>query len=353
MHLGGKGMDNPTIEKVIIPISECVPGMKIMQSIIDLRTGTTIIAKEQILTEEIIDKIKNFEHSQVWIATQEETSVWQISPQVLENYKGYAKVLREILTHTAENNEALSMNQMIELADSMATGFKRDYELLSCMHLMNQLEKDAYNHSINVAFLSLLIGRWEGYEPDKLKDLVLAALLHDIGKILISPHLMHKKEDEMNVMEKLEFRRHTIYGYEKLSEYDEMSVDVLKGVLSHHERCDGSGYPLSIKENRLNDFAKIIGITDTYEELKKDHHIFEVVRRLGSTMLRKFEVHLLFEFCNNIMNYYIGASVLLNNGEVGEVLFIQSQAWGRPIVEVNGKIINLYEKNNLQIVKVL
>ena len=132
-----------------------------------------------------------------------------------------------------------------------------------------------------------------------------------------------------------------------------MSVEVLKGVLSHHERCDGSGYPLSIKENKLNDFAKIIGITDTYEELKKHHHIFEVVRRLGSTMLRKFEVHLLFEFCNNIMNYYIGSSVLLNNGEVGEVLFIQSQAWGKPIIEVNGKTINLYEKNHLQIVKVL
>lgn len=353
MNLRGQDMEDPTIEKVIIPISECIPGMKIMQSIIDLKTGITIIGKGQILTNEAINKIKNFEHSQVWIAVQEETSVWQVSVEALENYKGYTEALRKILTSPTENQETLSMNQLVKLVDAMVTDFKKEYELLSCVHLVSQLEKGAYNHSINVAFLSLLIGRWEGYEPDKLKDLVLAALLHDIGKILISPHLMHKTEAEMSTMEKLEFRRHTIYGYEKLSEYDEMSVEVLKGVLSHHERCDGSGYPLSIKENKLNDFAKIIGITDTYEELKKQNHIFEVVRRLGSTMLRKFEVHLLFEFCNNIMNYYIGASVLLNNGEVGEVLFIQSQAWGRPIIEVNGKTINLYEKNHLQIVKVL
>ena len=181
MDLGGKRMDNPNIEKVIIPISECVPGMKIMQPIMDLKTGTTIIGREQILTEEIIDKIKKFEHSQVWIAIQEETSVWQVSPQTLANYKAYTKVLREILEDTKENNKVLSMNQMIELVDSMVTDFKEEYELLSCVHLMNQLEKDAYNHSINVAFLSLLMGRWEGYEEGKLKDLVLAALLHDIG----------------------------------------------------------------------------------------------------------------------------------------------------------------------------
>lgn len=341
------------IEKVIMPIAECISGMKIMQSIVDLRTGTTIVGKGQVLTDEIINKIKNFEHSQVWIATPAEASTWQVDPKIFESYKGYAQALKNILEETRKDNQTLSIHQLIDLADSMASEFKEEYEVLSCVHLINQLQKDTYDHSINVAFLSLLIGRWEGYDSNKLKDLVLAALLHDIGKILISPHLMDKSEEEMNVMEKLEYRRHTIYGYEKLSSYQEMSIEVLKGVLSHHERCDGSGYPLSIKESKLNDIAKIIAITDTYDELRRHNHIFDVIRKLGGTMLRKFEVHLLFEFCNNIMNYYIGASVLLNTGQVGEVVFIQPQAWGRPIIEVNGETMNLHEKNQIQIVKVL
>lgn len=346
-------MDDSMIEKIMMPLSECMPGMKIMQSIMDLHTGTTIVGKGHILTEEMIQKIKKFDHSQIWVAEPAEASVWKMAPEVIKKYSGYARALKNILKHDKENPEMLSMDQLVELADQMVTDFKEEYEVLACVHLVSQLQQDAYQHSLNVAYLSLLLGKWEGYGADKLKDLVLAALLHDIGKILISPQLMNKREEEMDMKEKLEYRRHTIYGYEKLSEYHEMSLEALKGVLSHHERCDGSGYPLSIKENKLNDIAKIIGITDTYDELKNQGHIFEVVRKLGSMMLRKFDVHLLFEFCNNIMNYYIGASVLLNTGEIGEVLFIQPQAWGRPIIRVENQTINLYERNGLQIVKVL
>ena len=346
-------MEHSIIEKVILPISECLPGMKIMQSIVDLRTGTTIVGKGQILTQESIEKVKNFEHSQIWIVPQEETSVWETESQILEDYKAYTEALKGILEWHKEAKEDLALEQVIDLADRMVTDFKEEYDILSCVHSVSQLERDDYAHSVHVAFLSLIMGKWEGYDEEKLKDLVLAALLHDVGKIMISPELISKKEAEMDLIEKLEYRRHTIYGYEKLAGYQEMSTEALKGVLSHHERCDGSGYPLSIKESKINDIAKVIGLVDTYEMLRRQYHIFDVVKKLSSTMLRKFDVHLLFEFCSNIMNYYVGASVLLSNGEVGEVLFIQPQAWGRPIVEVNGKTVNLHEKNCLHIVKVL
>lgn len=345
-------MDNLVIEKVIMPISECIPGMTLMQAIVDMRTGTTIVGKGQILTEESIEKIKNFEHTQVWISTQAETSIWQVDDKTLESYKEYARILKTIL-EDLENRSVLSIEKLIELADSMVTEFEEEYRLLACVNLLNRLEKDAYDHSINVAFLSLLMGRWEGYNKNKLKNLVLAALLHDVGEILLPPHILNKNKEDLNLMEKLEYKRHPIYAYEELASYNEMSIEALKGVLSHHERCDGSGYPLSIKESNINDIAKIIGIADTYDNLKKRYHIFEVVRRLGNTMLRKFEVNLLFEFCNNIINYYVGCLVLLNTGEVGEVVFIQPQAWGRPIIHVKGEMINLYEKIHLEIVKVL
>lgn len=350
--LGGQPMDNLVIEKVILPVSECVPGMALMQAIVDVNTGTTIMGKGQILTEKSIEKLKNFEHTQVWISTQSETSVWQVNNKTLENYKRYTTILKTILEDVGNRN-LLSIDKLIELADSIVTEFKQEYQLLACVNLLNQLEKDTYEKSINVAFLSLLMGKWEGYNKNKLKDLVLAALLHDVGEILLSPRILSKREEDRNYMEKLEYRRHPICSYEKLVSYNEMSIEALKGVLSHHERCDGSGYPLSLRENRINDIAKIIGLADTYNDLKKHYHIFEVIRKLGNTMLRKFEVNLLFEFCNNIINYYIGCSVLLNTGEVGEVVFIQPQAWGRPIINIEGELVNLYEKIHLEIIKVL
>lgn len=344
-------MDNLVIEKVIMPISECIPGMTLMQAIVDIRTGTIIVGRGQILTEKSIEKLKKFDHTQVWISVQAESATWQVNHKVLENYKEYAKTLQAIF-EDSRDDELLSIDKLVDLADSILTGFNNEYHLLSCVNLINELEQDTYNHSINVAFLSLIMGKWAGYNEGKLKDLVLASLLHDIGKISLPPHIFNKSEEDMNMMEKLEYRRHCIYGYERLVNYNEVSIEALKGVLSHHERCDGSGYPLSMRENKINDIAKIIGIVDTYDYLKKHYHVFEAVRRLGNTMMRKFELDLLYEFCNNITNYYVGCSVLLNTGEVGEVVGIQPQAWGRPIINIRGKNINLYEKVHLEIVKV-
>lgn len=352
MDLGGQLMDNLAIDKVIIPVSACVPGMTLMQAIVDTKKGTTIVGKGQVLTEKSIEKLKNFEHTQIWVSTQSEASVWQLNSETLENHRRYSTILKTIL-EDVENRQVLAINELIELADTIVVEFKEEYQLLACVNLLNQLEKDTYEKSINVTFLALLMGKWKGYNANKLKDLVLAALLHDVGETLLPSYALNKREEDMNFIEKLEYRRHPIYSYEKLVSYNEISVRALKGVLGHHERCDGSGYPLSMKENKINDIAKIIGLADTYNDLKKHHHIFDVVRELGHTMMRKFEVNLLFEFCNNIMNYYVGCSVLLNTGEIGEVVFIQPQAWGRPIINVNGTLVNLHEKIHLGIVKVL
>lgn len=345
-------MDNLVIEKVIIPISECIPGMTLMQSIVDEHTGVTLVAKGQTLTEESIEKLSNFEHAQVWVTIQSEANIWKVDSKTIEKYKAYAKMLRVILDD-AEGHALLSINKLIDLTSDIVKEFSDEYHLLACVNLVNKFEKDTYEHSINVAFIALMMGRWAEYDGKELKDLVLAALLHDVGKISLQPHILKKDKQDMNLMEKLEYRRHPIYGYERLASYNELSVEALKGVLSHHERCDGSGYPLSIRESKINHIAKIIGIADTYDHLRNHYHIFEVIRRLGNTMIRKFDVNLLFQFCNNMIHYYVGCSVLLNTGEIGEVAFIQPQTWGRPIIKVQEAYVNLYEKTHLEILKVL
>lgn len=345
-------MDNLVIEKVIIPISECIPGMTLMQSIVDENTGATIVGKGQVLTEESIEKLSNFEHTQVWITIQSEANIWKVDSKTMEKYKAYAKMLRAIL-EDAGDHSLLSINKLVDLTNDIVKEFNDDYHLLACVNLINKLEKDTYEHSINVAFIALMMGRWAEYDDAGLKDLVLAALLHDVGKISLPSHICKKDKQDMNLMEKIEYRRHPVYGYERLASYNELSVEALKGVLSHHERCDGSGYPLSLRENKINRIAKIIGIADTYDYLKGRYHVFEVARRLGNTMMRKFDVNLLFQFCNNMINYYVGCSVLLNTGEIGEVAFIQPQTWGRPIIKVQDAYINLYEKTHLEIIKVI
>lgn len=348
----GKKVNDLYMEKVIIESSECREGMVLRQSILDEHTGAVIIPKGEVLNEEHIDKLKNFEHTQIWVEIMPETQFWQDKTVSYEQYKAYAKALEGAFSQ-ASYKEDLDLEQFNCLAKMIVRNFKTPYDQLGCIGLLPKLHKNIYYHSINIAFLALLVGKWQLYDEAKLEKLVLTALLHDVGKIRMERALYEKREEQMTLCERLEYRRHTIYGYEMLAAFNELDNEVLKGVLLHHECMDGSGFPLSIQVDQINDFAKVIAIVDTYDKLKEIYPIFEAIRHLGSLKLSKFEGNMVLGFCQNVVNYYVGCQVLLSNGKVGEVTMIQPNALYRPIIKIGDQSINLYEQTSIQIKAVL
>ena len=363
-------MNESTIDKIIIPVAECTPGMTLMQSIVDENTGVVIASKGQKLTAENIERLRNFEHTQIWISlnnietdSQEsngvsessqlsEQSLWEIGEEKLQAYKEYAQVLKVILSEMQQNKK-LSIKKIMDLADQMFKDFKDYYSMLGCMNLLLQMEYDDTIHSIHIACCAFILGKWLEYDEMTLKNIIVAGLLHDVGKIDFSNEIVHNSLKKMDTLQKLEYKRHPILGYEKLVPYNELSIEVLKGVLTHHERCDGSGYPLALKANKIENIARVIGIVDTFCRVKQTHHIFDTIKILQIEMSSQFETSMLNLFCNNIINYYVGAKVILNTGEFGEVAFIQSQAMYNPIIKVGNEYVNLQERRELKIVRVL
>ncbi|MDF2614151.1 MAG: metal dependent phosphohydrolase [Clostridia bacterium] len=344
-------MQNNEITKIIMPITECTPGMILLQPIVDIDTGSTILGKDQLLTEDILKRVGKFKHTEIWVGIKPEESLWQVKEEVMAVYAKYVAMLKNILGSSKEE-VPVQMNEIEGLAKCIIQEFTSNFNLLACVNLVKDMAKDIYRHSINVTFLSLLIARWINYSPAKLNQVVVAALLHDIGKVDMPEYLLNKKND-LTVKEKVEFRRHPIYGYEKLLKYNELDNEVLKAVLTHHERCDGSGYPLNLTEERINDVSRIISIADEYDILRQYKNIFDIVKTLKCDMLRKFDINMLLEFCNNVINYYIGEDVLLSTGEIAEVVFTQPHALHRPIVKVKEKYIDLYENVQIEIVRVV
>lgn len=344
-------MQNENIAKIIMPLSKCIPGMTLLQPIVDIDTGSTIIGKDQLLTEEVLKRIEKFKHTEVWVSITPESNVWQVEEKVIESYKKYVNVLKHIIGNDT-GGVFIPLHEVEELAQCIVEDFTYNFNLLACVHLVNKMEKDVYSHSMNVTFLSLLIARWVNFDPSRFKEVAMAALLHDIGKIDIAGTLLQKVKD-LTIKEKIELRRHPINGYEKLIAYNELNNEVLKAILTHHERCDGSGFPLNLTEERINDISKIIGLADEYDNLRSSKNIFETIKILRCDMIRKFDINMLIEFCNNVINYYIGEHVILNTGEVAEIVFIQPRALHKPIVKVNEKYIDLYENVQIEIVQVL
>lgn len=143
--------------------------------------------------------------------------------------------------------------------------------LNAIMAIANMIEaRDAYTrgHSNRVAQCSVAIGKKLGMSEKELKNIDYMALLHDIGKIGVPDNILNKPfsltEDEYAVMKK-----HPTKGYDILKNFSAIP-DLHYGILYHHERYDGKGYPGGLKGEEIPFQARIIAIADTYDAMTSD-----------------------------------------------------------------------------------
>ena len=338
------------MQKVILPISKCIPGMVTAQPIVDMQTGVIIIGQNQELTKDNLQNINKFIHTDIWVYLDSFNKVWNLPPETIENYKKYSNALTNVIGNLASPDDK-SFKEFEELCDHLSSDFNQNHALLGCTNLIKQLDYTTYTHSLNVAFLSKLICRWTGIDNETSLNVTKAALLHDIGGINLAFDMINKTEN-LSFEERAEYEKHPIYSYNIVSKMHDLDSSVCKGILAHHERCDGTGFPLKLTSPYINNVAKVISIADRYELLRKRHHIFDTLKILLTDDLTKFDANMLLTFCNNIANYYIGVFVTLSTGEIGEVVFINPKCIYRPMIKINEKFINLYECPTITIVDI-
>lgn len=130
--------------------------------------------------------------------------------------------------------------------------------------------RDTYTHahSRNVANLAATLGNRAGFERKAVEELYTAGLLHDIGKIGV-PESILLKPGTLTRAEFEAIRRHPVTGYAILQPLPDMD-DVLAGVLSHHERIDGTGYPNGLRGESIHMYARIISICDAWDAMTSD-----------------------------------------------------------------------------------
>ncbi|WDC84736.1 HD-GYP domain-containing protein [Caloramator sp. mosi_1] len=215
-----------------------------------------------------------------------------------------------------------------------------------------------YNHSLNVAFYSMLLGKWVGLSEEVITELTKAAVMHDLGKSKIPEEILNKKgplnKNEFEIMKK-----HAQYGYEIAKQDKRISLEVLKGILMHHEKEDGSGYPLRLKGDNISLFAKIISICDVYDALTQERVYkgrmtpFDAFKIIEIDGYINFDIKILLTFLHNIASYYVGMQVVLNDGRAAEIVYITPQNVAYPIIKIGDEIIDLMNRKDLKIVSLL
>ncbi len=248
---------------------------------------------------------------------------------------------KESISETRVDDTTLDIYERIDTVD---TGL-----LLQCINGMNAIDEYLVRHSVNVSMLNGMIGKWLGMPEREVQLLVKSGLLHDVGKTKVSQEILNAPR-ALTPEEFAEIKKHSQYSYDLISKNESIDPIVAQTALCHHERMTGTGYPRGLKGEEIPLFAKITAISDTYDAMvsarcyKEAISPFFVLGHLAQGKFSDLDFMLIELFLDNISKELIGNSVLLTNGAIGSVMYINRSNWSFPIVQVDDEVVQTTEE---------
>lgn len=195
-------------------------------------------------------------------------------------------------------------------------------------------------HALNVAVISMLIGRTLGLTAGEMLDLGVGALLHDIGKLDLPDRLRHI-EDGFSVAEINGYRDHVAKGVHE-GQRMALSAGALAVIAQHHEHADGSGFPMRLPGDRLTLGARVVAIVNRYDNLCNPGSRtlpltpHEAVAMLFAQSRTRFDPPVLNAFIRMMGVYPAGSLVQLTDDRFAMVVGVNSTRPLKPRVLVHG-----------------
>jgi HD-GYP domain-containing protein (c-di-GMP phosphodiesterase class II) len=195
----------------------------------------------------------------------------------------------------------------------------------------------------------MLIAKWLGLSEKEISLAVQAGFLHDMGKTKI-PACILKKKGPLTASEFSIMKTHPLRNYQLLSDASNIDMRIKEAALLHHERLNGSGYPMGLTS--ISHLARIVTIADVYDAMTSDRVYkkgvtpFKVYEYFQSESASLFDLHILNVFITNVSALLVGSSVMLTSGETAKIVFIPPDQPSRPVLCLNSEFIKLPVKNN-------
>ena len=215
-----------------------------------------------------------------------------------------------------------------------------------------------YHHCLSVAIMSIAIGMELGLTNDMLKDLGLAGLLHDIGKVAIPIEIINKPgrltSEEFDTV-----KMHPVHAAKHLQERQLVNENVYRGIVGHHEKLDGSGYPNHLKGDEIHPYARILAVADVYDALTSNRPYRipsppnEAIELVMGSIDTHFDERIVKAFLRKVAPFPTGSKVKLSNGEIAYVMKNYPDQPLRPMIALIGadRVYDLsYDMNCMNIV---
>ena len=321
-----------------------------------------LLSEGVVLRQDYIEKLKELNIKEVYVWDEKEIAE---SVAILKNdlEESFKLKVRDILEkHTYCHNEELI--ELSQTADHIIINILEEEEVLQKIYDIRERSSDIYEHSVSICSLATVVALRMNLSHELVHDIGVGCLLHDLGLRYLTADYIDHDLKEMTEFEYSEYKKHPVYAYSALQGENWISNVSKNMILYHHERIDGSGYPLKATDIPLE--CRIIQVCEAFDEMIcgigcKRTKVYEAVEYLKNFKDIKFDGRIVDIFLEFTAVYPAGTYVRTNEGEIGIVMRQNKQFPGRPVLRIvedrNGDAVNiikdLLEVNNIYIKEVI
>ena len=351
------------VKRKLVSTRTLSPGMRIDQTIVDAM-GRELISKGAYLDDFQIEYLRNKSVGSIYVSEGEpdedelemqlpiytreliEKSRVEDRTKVMLNTEVVKRVgegIQYLFNNTSNDNfttEAQNVAGELVQTITSSNAVAVDVNLIKCS------DEYTFKHSVDVATMAMIIGKNYGLSKEELRDLGTAGLLHDLGKSQIPLDVLNKPgkldDDEFALM-----KQHSLFGFKILKEKNQFSEGILKGVLQHHEKINGKGYPLGSSDEQIHKFAKIIAVADVYDALVTERPYKSAFPKCEAlemimSMTQELDMGALKSFLKSVILYSVDSYVVLSNGELAKVVENTENAMRPKVIGLkSGKLYDL------------
>lgn len=363
-----------------ISINKLKEGMVLSEDIYD-KNGKLLITKSTVLSPLLIEKLSTVSNKKnINIKSSEENI--NIKPLVQLKSGKKITVPSKQITHTLTKERVEIKKEFEEMHDSIKNSFDKlsnyntsvevkkeldsiadkikskltvNVDLLDELLDVKAIDEYLFNHSLNVAVISSLIGKWLKLDKKDTDNLIISGLLHDIGKLKINSNILNKP-GKLTDEEFCEMKKHPLYSHQMLTNLGYHDNTILKAVTLHHEKEDGSGYPLGISGFQIPFYAKILAVADIFDAMtsnriyKERVSPFKVLEMFQSQTFGKLDYSIVMIFIKNFLEYYVGSEVVLNNNQTAKIISLNIFEITKPLlITSQGEVVDICKKREIKI----
>ncbi len=355
----------------IVAFKDLRPGMKIAEHIVD-PNGTFLVAPGQVLTQAWITRLGRWHIKELNILPPDdeaeqasEKDAFSFSPSPADDFafklffqeeQRIEKKLRDIFLAT-RLQKTLDIVTLQELVRDQLYPLLSEPKLPVFLHMPSHEADYLYRHAFDCALLSGLLARWLEYPTTSVAQIMLYALLMDIGKLFVSEHVINKP-GSLTVSERQEAKEHLNKGYYLLLDGKQLDSASLEALYQHHERLDGSGYPRGLRGAAIVSSARILAIADVYDAIVSPRCYrtgltpLQAADTLLHSMSSQLDQEMLYCFINGMRRAFIGETVLLSDGSIGRIAAFPPLPLIKPLVVLgNGTVVTLSHDKSIDIVR--